>query len=40
MEQRIGLGSRWRIGEREFLDAVFTHVDVKGTRLPVAGGAS
>jgi signal recognition particle receptor subunit beta len=39
MEQRIGLGSRWRIGEREFLDSVFAHVDVKGLRLPVVGGA-
>jgi hypothetical protein len=39
MEQRIGIGSRWGIGEREFLDAIFAHVDVRGSRVPAAGGA-
>jgi hypothetical protein len=39
MEQRIGIGSRWGIGEREFLDAIFTHVDVRGSRVQAAGGA-
>jgi hypothetical protein len=39
MEQRIGIGSRWGIGEREFLDAIFTHVDVRGSRVQAAGSA-
>jgi signal recognition particle receptor subunit beta len=39
MEQRIGIGSRWGIAEREFLDTIFAHVDVKGSRVQAAGGA-
>jgi hypothetical protein len=39
LEARIGISSRWSIPEREFLDAIFAHVDVKGSRVQAAGGA-
>ena len=40
LEQRVGLGSRWHIGEADFLDGIFAHVDVKGSRLAAAGAAT
>jgi signal recognition particle receptor subunit beta len=40
LEQRVGLGSRWHVGEKEFLEGIFSHVDVKGSRLAAAGAAT
>jgi len=33
LDQRIGLTHSWRISEREFLSQIFSHVDLRGTRL-------
>ena len=33
LDRSLGLDAKWRISEREFLDKVFSHVDLKGTRL-------
>jgi mutual gliding-motility protein MglA len=40
LDRTVGLGSRWHIAEKEFLDSVFSHVDVKGTRLQASGATS
>jgi mutual gliding-motility protein MglA len=39
LDRRIHLASSWQIPEREFLGQIFSHVDLRGTRLPaeVAG---
>ena len=37
LDLRLGLESTWKISEHEFLDRIFSHVDLKGTLLP--GGA-
>jgi hypothetical protein len=34
LDRSLGLEAKWRIPEREFLDRIFSHVDVKGTHLP------
>lgn len=39
LDQRLGLESKWRIGEQEFLSLVFAHVDMRGVRPPAPGGA-
>jgi signal recognition particle receptor subunit beta len=39
LDAKVGLERSWRISEREFLSQIFSHVDLKGTRLPVAGVA-
>ena len=33
IDRAIGLDSKWKISEREFLDRIFSHVDLRGTRL-------
>ena len=37
LDRSLGLESTWKIPEREFLDRIFSHVDLRGTLLP--GGA-
>ncbi len=39
LDQRIGLERNWRIPEREFLTQIFSHVDLRGTRIASAGVA-
>jgi len=40
LDKGLGLDAKWHISEREFLDKIFSHVDLKGTRLgaPEGGG--
>ena len=33
LDQTLGLQSRWRVGEEEFLSRIFDHVDKRGTQL-------
>jgi signal recognition particle receptor subunit beta len=37
LDRSLGLDSKWSIPEREFLEKVFQHVDLKGTKLGNAG---
>lgn len=39
LDRRIGLARNARIEEQEFLAQIFSHVDLRGTRLEAAGGA-
>ncbi len=39
LDRLVGLEKKWRIGEEEFLGSIFSHVDLKGTRLASAGAA-
>ena len=39
LDQRAGLERNWRLSEREFLAQIFSHVDLRGTRLAAAGMA-
>jgi signal recognition particle receptor subunit beta len=39
LDRQLGLEARWHVPEREFLERVFSHVDVKGTRLAPTGAA-
>ncbi|HTN50819.1 MAG TPA: MglA protein [Anaeromyxobacter sp.] len=39
LDSQFGLESKWHIPEREFLDHVFSHVDLRGTRLDGPGAA-
>ncbi len=39
LDQRVGLERSWHIGEREFMSQIFSHVDLRGTRLAGAGAA-
>ena len=39
LDRRIGLERNWRIPEREFLTQIFSHVDLRGTRIASAGVA-
>jgi signal recognition particle receptor subunit beta len=34
LDRTFGLESNWQITEREFLGQIFSHVDLRGTRLP------
>ncbi len=38
LDSLVHLHEKWRISEREFLESIFSHVDLKGTRL-VSGAA-
>jgi signal recognition particle receptor subunit beta len=40
LDRQLSLEARWHVTEREFLDRVFSHVDVKGTRLVAPGAAT
>ena len=33
LDQRVGLERSWRISEREFIEQIFSHVDLRGTRI-------
>jgi hypothetical protein len=41
LDGAVGLDAKWRVSEREFLGQIFSHVDLRGTRLapPAPGGA-
>jgi mutual gliding-motility protein MglA len=39
LDQRVGLERSWHISEREFLSQLFSHMDLRGTRLAGAGAA-
>src|SRR6266568_2007986 len=40
LDARIGLERSWHIAEREFLSQIFSHVDLRGTRLAGSQGAA
>jgi mutual gliding-motility protein MglA len=33
LDERVGLERSWHLGEREFLSQIFSHMDLRGTRL-------
>ncbi len=33
LDQRVGLERAWHLSEREFLENIFSHVDLRGTRI-------
>jgi signal recognition particle receptor subunit beta len=37
LDRSFGLESNWRVSEQEFLGKIFSHVDLRGTRLPEPG---
>jgi mutual gliding-motility protein MglA len=39
LDQRVALERSWHISEREFLSQIFSHMDLRGTRLVGAGAA-
>jgi signal recognition particle receptor subunit beta len=39
LDKRVGLERHWQISEQEFLSQIFSHVDLRGTRLAHAGAA-
>ena len=39
LDQRVGLERSWHISEREFLSQIFSHMDLRGTRLAGAEAA-
>ncbi len=39
LDRLVALERKWHIGEREFLGSIFSHVDLRGTRLAGAGAA-
>ena len=40
LDARIGLERSWHISEREFISQIFSHVDLRGTRLAGSAGAA
>ena len=34
LDRQFGLAEKWQIPEKEFLGHIFSHVDLRGTRLP------
>jgi hypothetical protein len=36
LDRTLALDAKWRVSEREFLDRIFSHVDLRGTRLAKA----
>jgi signal recognition particle receptor subunit beta len=38
LDRNLGLNTRWRISEQEFLSRIFDHVDKRGTSLPGEAG--
>jgi signal recognition particle receptor subunit beta len=38
LDRNLGLNTRWRISEQEFLSRIFDHVDKRGTSLPQEAG--
>jgi mutual gliding-motility protein MglA len=39
LDRSLGLEAKWRISEREFLEKIFSHVDLRGTGVSPAGSA-
>ena len=39
LDRSLGLDAKWHVSEREFLDRVFSHVDLRGTQLEPPTGA-
>jgi hypothetical protein len=41
LDAKVELEARWQVSEREFLSRIFSHVDLRGTRLlsPIPGAA-
>jgi mutual gliding-motility protein MglA len=39
VDRSLALDTNWHVSEREFLDRIFSHVDVRGTRLVASPGA-
>ncbi len=39
LDRSLGLDAKWHVSEREFLDRVFAHVDLRGTQLEPPTGA-
>jgi hypothetical protein len=39
LDRKVELERNWHLGEREFLSQIFSHVDLRGTRLAAAGVA-
>ncbi len=39
LDRSLGLEAKWRVSEGEFLDKIFSHVDMRGTRLAPPPGA-
>jgi signal recognition particle receptor subunit beta len=39
LDKRVALERSWHISEREFLSQIFSHMDLRGTRLAGAGAA-
>jgi hypothetical protein len=37
LDRSLSLDAKWRISEREFLERIFSHVDLKGTSIPPPG---
>jgi signal recognition particle receptor subunit beta len=38
LDRNLGLETRWKISEQEFLSRIFDHVDKRGTTLPAEAG--
>jgi len=38
LDRNLGLETRWKIGEEEFLSRIFDHVDKRGVSLPMEAG--
>jgi signal recognition particle receptor subunit beta len=38
LDRNLGLNTRWKIGEQEFLSRIFDHVDKRGVTLPMEAG--
>jgi signal recognition particle receptor subunit beta len=39
LDRSLALEAKWHVSEREFLDRIFSHVDVRGTAFATSGGA-
>jgi hypothetical protein len=38
LDRNLGLDTRWKISEQEFLSRIFDHVDKRGVALPMEAG--
>ncbi len=38
LDEMFGLEAKWQISEREFLERIFSHVDLRGAHVPAPGG--
>jgi hypothetical protein len=37
LDRSLSLDAKWRVSEREFLERIFSHVDLRGTTVPPPG---